>query len=679
MYSKIAMKNVKKSFKDYSIYFLTLTLAVCIFYSFNSIESQKAFMEMSASGAEFIDEVSVMISCVSVFVAVILGSLIIYANNFLIKKRNKELGIYMTLGMGKAKISKILIFETIIVGVLSLISGLIIGFIASQGLSVLVVKLFQFNMNKFTFMISISAIGKTICYFGIMFLLVMIFNTFVISKYKIIDLLIVGRKNEEIKFKNPMIYFITFIICVISLSSAYKLVIDVGLEVEDPRFIISIVLGIIGTVLFFFSLTGFILYIVKNNKSIYFKGLNIFIIKQINSKVKTNFISMSVICLMLFVTIVTLSTGFSFKNALESSFEEATPYDFSAYVYIDPDYNVISIEESLNKMGISFNDNAKVVYYNEYKNSESFNDIMNLNQSDGNFNPEIRYIKISDYNKMRAISNEEPIELAKDEVLVTSTASKVLPEIKEYMSKNDTLSIENTTYKIKNKNVIENNLSTYYMTNNFCTIVINDEFCDKAEAILSRVNVNFKLDKDKSQDDLMKSIDDFNDRRYSYSNDSMSSSVDKDDYEGIGYVMAFSRNYIYESNRGVTTTILFVGIYLGIVFLISSMAVLALQQLSEASDSIDRYISLRRLGVSKKSINKTIFMQTLVYFSIPVVLAFVHSIVGIKVTNTFISLYNQPNIAASSLITAGIFLIMYIIYFNITYIGYKNIVKSKIK
>ena len=681
MYSKIAMKNVKKSFKDYSIYFLTLILAVCIFYSFNSIESQKAFMEMSASGAEFIDEVSAMISCVSVFVAVILGSLIIYANNFLIKKRNKELGIYMTLGMGKAKISKILIFETIIVGVLSLISGLIIGFIASQGLSVLVVKLFQFNMNKFTFMISISAIGKTICYFGIMFLMVMIFNTFVISKYKIIDLLIVGRKNEEIKFKNPMIYFITFIICVISLSSAYKLVIDVGLEVEDPRFIISIILGIIGTVLFFFSLTGFILYIVKNNKSIYFKGLNIFIIKQINSKVKTNFISMSVICLMLFVTIVTLSTGFSFKNALESSLEEATPYDFSAYVYIDPDYNVISIEESLNKMGISFNDNAKVVYYNEYKNSESFNDIMNLNQSDGNFNPEIRYIKISDYNKMRAISNEEPIELAKDEVLVTSTASKVLPEIKEYMSKNDTLSIENTTYKIKNKNVIENNLSTYYMTNNFCTIVINDEFCDKAEAILSRVNVNFKLDKDKSQDDLMKSIDDFNDRRYSYSNDSMSSSVDKDkdDYEGIGYVMASSRNYIYESNRGVTTTILFVGIYLGIVFLISSMAVLALQQLSEASDSIDRYISLRRLGVSKKSINKTIFMQTLVYFSIPVFLAFVHSIVGIKVTNTFISLYNQPNIAASSLITAGIFLIMYIIYFNITYIGYKNIVKSKIK
>lgn len=187
MYSKIAIKNVKKSFKDYSIYFLTLTLAVCIFIA-QFYRVTKSFHGNVISGAEFIDEVSAMISYVSVFVAVILGSLIIYANNFLIKKRNKELGIYMTLGMGKAKISKILIFETIIVGVLSLISGLIIGFIASKGLSVLVVKLFQFKMNKFTFMISISAIGKTIFYFGIMFLLVMIFNTFVISKYKIIDL-----------------------------------------------------------------------------------------------------------------------------------------------------------------------------------------------------------------------------------------------------------------------------------------------------------------------------------------------------------------------------------------------------------------------------------------------------------------------------------------------------------
>ncbi|HBG0675734.1 ABC transporter permease, partial [Clostridioides difficile] len=195
MYSKIAIKNVRKSFKDYSIYFLTLTLAICIFYSFNSIESQKALMEMNASTKSHVEMLKNMISYMSVFVSVILCSLILYANNFLVKKRNKELGIYMTLGMEKVKISKILVFETIIVGIVSLVSGLILGLLVSQGLSILLLKLFEFNMSEYNFVISISSIIKTIVYFGIMFLLVMIFNTYIISKYKIIDLLTIGRKT----------------------------------------------------------------------------------------------------------------------------------------------------------------------------------------------------------------------------------------------------------------------------------------------------------------------------------------------------------------------------------------------------------------------------------------------------------------------------------------------------
>ncbi len=218
MYFKIALKNVKKSFKDYSIYFLTLTLAVCIFYSFNSMEAQQALIEMKNSGKEFMKTLTTIISWVSVFVAIILGGLILYANNFLIKKRNKELGIYMILGMGKSRISKIVILETIMVGFVSLFSGLILGFAASQGLSVLVSKLFEVKMDKYSFVLSTAAVGKTILYFGIMFLLVMIFNTYIISKYKIIDLLTVGRKTEEIKFKNPFIYLITFILCVCSLG-----------------------------------------------------------------------------------------------------------------------------------------------------------------------------------------------------------------------------------------------------------------------------------------------------------------------------------------------------------------------------------------------------------------------------------------------------------------------------
>ena len=663
MYSKIAFKNVKKSFKDYTIYFFTLMLAVCIFYTFNSIESQKAMSEITSSGESYVDILSKVISYVSVFIAFILGSLILYANNFLVKKRNKELGIYMTLGMSKNKISKILILETIIVGILSLISGLILGLIFSQGLSILVVKLFGLKMSTYSFVISGKAMIKTVLYFGIMFLLVMIFNSFVISKYKIIDLLTVGRKTEEVKFKSNIVYLITFILCVISLVTAYKLILEVGLlGIKDKKFLISILLGVVGTFLFFFSLSGFILYIVKKNKKIYFKGLNIFIVKQINSKVNTNFISMSVICLMLFMTIGMLSTGFSFKNAIESGLKDSTPYDASANLYIDEGEKANDIQKSLEYIGVKFNKEDKVVYYDLYTDNKTISEALNLN---ANMRSLMNYMKLSDYNKIRALDNQNAIELNKDEVLITSNYANTLEAIQNYVKNNDSIKIENKSYKIKDKKVIEENLKTDFMKDNMITVIVNDDVCDNMTLISSNVNVNFVGEgKEKRESDFTNKI-------YSYK-------TTDTDYDKIGFVLGASRTDIYESNKGITTIVLFIGIYIGIVFLISSMSVLALQQLSEASDSIDRYKSLKRLGASEKDINKTIFIQTLVYFSLPVILAFIHSVIGIKVANDFVSVYNKPDIMGSSLITAGIFMIVYIIYFYITYSGYKNIVKNKI-
>ena len=663
MYSKIAFKNVKKSFKDYTIYFFTLMLAVCIFYTFNSIESQKAMSEITSSGESYVDILSKVISYVSVFIAFILGSLILYANNFLVKKRNKELGIYMTLGMSKNKISKILILETIIVGILSLISGLILGLIFSQGLSILVVKLFGLKMSTYSFVISGKAMIKTVLYFGIMFLLVMIFNSFVISKYKIIDLLTVGRKTEEVKFKSNIVYLITFILCVISLVTAYKLILEVGLlGIKDKKFLISILLGVVGTFLFFFSLSGFILYIVKKNKKIYFKGLNIFIVKQINSKVNTNFISMSVICLMLFMTIGMLSTGFSFKNAIESGLKDSTPYDASANLYIDEGEKANDIQKSLEYIGVKFNKEDKVVYYDLYTDNKTISEALNLN---ANMRSIMNYMKLSDYNKIRALDNQNAIELNKDEVLITSNYANTLEAIQNYVKNNDSIKIENKSYKIKDKKVIEENLKTNFMKDNMITVIVNDDICDNMTLVSSNVNVNFVGEgKEKRESDFTNKI-------YSYK-------TTDTDYDKIGFVLGASRTEIYESNKGMTTVVLFIGIYIGIVFLISSMAVLALQQLSEASDSIDRYKSLKRLGASEKDINKTIFIQTLVYFSLPVILAFIHSVIGIKVANDFVSVYNKPDIMGSSLITAVIFMIVYIIYFYITYSGYKNIVKNKI-
>ena len=177
---------MKKSIKDYAIYFLTLVLGVAIFYMFNSIDSQQAMLQVSQSQRDIIKMMISMLGFVSVFVAVILGLLIVYANNFLINRRKKEFGIYMSLGMGRRQISKIILMETIFVGIISLVIGIVVGVFASQFMSVLVAKMFEADMTEFQFVFSREACVKTIIYFAIMYLAVMFFNTITISKYKLI-------------------------------------------------------------------------------------------------------------------------------------------------------------------------------------------------------------------------------------------------------------------------------------------------------------------------------------------------------------------------------------------------------------------------------------------------------------------------------------------------------------
>ncbi len=660
MYSKIAVGNVKKSLKDYAIYFLTLTLAVCIFYSFNSIESQKALMEIDTSGRDYASTLMKVISNVSIFVSVILGGLILYANNFLIKKRKKELGIYMTLGMGRRNISRILVTETFLVGIISLVSGLIIGIGVSQGLSTFALKLFDLPMNKYKFAISTGAIGKTVLYFGIMFVLVMLFNVYVVSKYKIIDLLTAGRKNEDVKFRNPLIYVITFIMCVASLGYAYVTVLKIGLDFTNSMLMVSIILGILGTLLFFFSLSGFILYVVKKNKKVYFKGLNIFIIKQINSKVNTNFISMSVICLMLCLTMVALSTGISFKRSIDATMKESTPFDASI-ILMNKDESY-TIEDVLNKFNFKISKNEKYVSYNVYHTEMKVVDY--LTQAPERFkDSNVDFIKVSDYNKILNLKGEKEITLNNNEVLLLSNNNLLVNKINERLKNSNKMNIKEKEYLVKNAKVIQENLNTFDGPTNLFTIVINDEFLSGYKISTSVLNVNYL---DGNREEYNKKYDNVEPGFYDENGPKLN----------IAYISGISKDEVYAMSKGLKTIILFIAIYIGIVFLITSMAVLALQQLSEASDSIDRYKSLKRIGSNGTMIDKTIFIQTFVYFSLPVILAFVHSVIGIKVVNDFINEFQKTNISLPAFITALIFIVVYAGYFYTTYIGYKNIVKS---
>ncbi|MGO5074549.1 FtsX-like permease family protein [Clostridium sporogenes] len=663
MYSKIALKNIKKGYKDYTIYFLTLILAVCIFYSFNSIDSQRALTDIKSSGGNYISKLMDIMSAVSVFVSIVLGSLILYANNFLIKKRKKELGIYMILGMGKRKISKILVIETSIVGAISLIAGLIVGMGVSQVLSVFTLKLFEVSINEYRFAVSTSAIGKTILYFGIMFLLVMVFNVFVISKYKIIELLTAGRKNENIKFKNTFIYLLTFVLCVASLGFSYKSILKIGLDLRDTMFKASIVLLIVGTVLFFFSLAGVILYMVNKNKNSYLKGLNIFVVKQINSKANTNFISMSLICLMLFITILVLSTGISLKKGFEEGLRRGTPFDAS--ITISNNSKKDNLEDVLDKINFKRSKNEKYATYNEYLSGVKLESLLSITDKYYK-DAEVSFVKISDYNKILKLKGEKEINLNKDDVLIMSNDNVLVNKLTEKLKSSKKVNIKGKEYLVKSDKIIDENLSTYLFTNNFFTIIISDEFLSDYNKISNSIlNVMYS---DKNREE--------NNKKYSKINENFLDGK----YKGlnISYMGAFSKDDIYSKSKRGTTSILFVGIYLGLVFLITSMAILALQQLSEASDSMERYKVLKRIGADSKMIDKTIFLQTLIYFTLPMILALIHSVIGINVVNDYISMFSKADISSSALLTTLIFIVVYAGYFYTTYTGYKNIVKSNI-
>lgn len=667
MFFKLSARNVKRSFKDYFIYFLTLTFAVCIFYSFNSLSDQKAMMDVSGSVSENLQMLTQLISMISIFVSVVLGFLIIFANNFLIKRRKKELGLYMSLGMSKYTISRILVVETFFVGVISLATGLGIGILLSQGLSVLTAKMFEIDVTKFQFVFSSEAIIKTVLYFGIIFLFVMIFNSVIISKYKLIDLLTAARKNESLKIRKTSTSVLLFIVSLIILGTAYGLMLKYGLFESMNLTWFCIGLGSLGTFLFFMSLSGFMLNMLQRNKNIYFKDVNMFVLRQINSKVNTTFVSMTIICIMLFFTIGVLSTGFSLKNSMQKDLENLTPYDASIYKYVDPE-DSLTVPDALKQMKLDVNQYGEVFSFNQYKTNTDMNPLLkpyvdkkSESMFSGSYESYIEAIKRSDYEHLVKMQGKEPLTIGKDEAILVSNVSAVKDTLNRFIEDQKKITLDGKEFKISQQEVETLSFKTDFFAMEVLTVVVPDEAVKDWSPTTSNLNINYKGNQEKFDDEFYKLAKSFmtqgEDNGYDF------------------HLNILTKTLAYDMSNGQSTTIVFIGIYLGIVFLISSAAILALQQLSEASDNMERYTMLKKIGVTKKGINKAIFRQVFIYFMMPLSLAIVHSIFGIQVVNKAIVLFGESSVLFPSFITGLIIVVVYGGYFLATYTGYKNIVK----
>src|ERR1035437_5327708 len=296
MYCKLAFRNVRKSLRDYLLYFLTLTFAVCIFYVFNSIAAQEVMLKISSSEKEILQTLTQVIDYISVFVSLILGFLIVSANHFLIRRRKKELGIYLLLGMKKGRVSRILVIETLLIGAISLAIGLLAGVFLSQWMSIFTAKIFEADMTGYQFVFSMNAFLKTLIYFGIIFAVVIAASTFTVSRNKLIDLFSATSKNEKPAVRHPIITVILFLLSIACIGIAYQQVLKYGITDFDYKLLREIILGTVGTFLFFASLSGFFLKFFQKIKGFYYKDLNFFILRQINSRINSAHISISFVC-----------------------------------------------------------------------------------------------------------------------------------------------------------------------------------------------------------------------------------------------------------------------------------------------------------------------------------------------------------------------------------------------
>ena len=697
MLFKLSIRNMKKSFKDYAIYFLTLVLGVAIFYMFNSIDSQQAMLEVSQSTREIIKLMINMLGYISVFVAVVLGLLIVYANNFLINRRKKEFGIYMTLGMGKRQISKIILMETILVGIMSLIVGLIIGVFASQFMSILVAKMFEADMSKFQFVFSKDACIKTCMYFAVMYVAVMFFNTFTVSRYKLINLLNATKKNESIKIKNPVISILVFLFGAGILGYAYwKVTGDVNSLTTADKILPPILMGIVGTISIFWSLSGFVIQVAQKMKSTYLKDTNMFVLRQINNKINTTIISMSVICLMLFMTISILSVSLSLRNTMQRELADMTPVDLNLsktanlpesytnrqgkvinYTKEQIEDSKISIEETLKNNGLDMSVLKDVVEIPIYTSNDlTWEDFFgeDYGKVKAQF-PKLDYgaaeaiVKISDYNKIAKLYGIEQYELKDDEYIVLCDYDNMAEIRNQVLNEGGhKLTIAGREYKSKYANCKNGYIEMAASHINAGIILVPDN-CPLTEDMKEKTVfvANYNVETEEEKEEIEKNFADNNNSILLQNLDSKGIDLD-----GITKIV------IIQSSVGVASIVTFIAIYLGIIFLIASAAILALKQLTESSDNKQRYLVLRKIGCDEKMINKALFSQIAIFFGLPLILAIIHSIFGIQFAMTIMAgLAKSEDLLPSIIATVIIIGIIYGAYFLATYLGSKNIIKEE--
>lgn len=734
MLCKLAWGNVRRAGRDYLVYLLTLTLGVTVFYAFNTISMQVDIAGIDEEGLAQV--MGSILGALTYFLAGVMAFLMVYANNFIMKRRKKEFGLYQVLGMGRGRVATIMALETVIVSVVAFVAGIVLGVGLSQLMTFFTASLFKTQIANFHFFFSVHAFNLTLACMLVMFVLTLLLNLRAVRRTKLIELMGAERRNESIKTRNPWIAIAIFAVGVVLVGVAYYRLLrdgfpltatDSKLQEAMNQFDITTAMVTVGTFALFWGLSGMLIKLLQSLRSVYWRGLNMFTVRQLSAKVNTVCFSMGVIAMILFLAITSVTCGMSIANVMNENLERYTPADMSqTYIYYTPetlDYykeyvnpseadrmvladsavdlysawhgdpwhgdrkgkSADNNDETGKKVSIAdvAGEHVQIDSYLSYPLGGSDPSVTpsemcktmgeKLPRAFGGSNADTMGLFVtpaSQYNKLRQMMGEEPVSIGLDQYLLTCDMGGDLGDLyTKYMAGGHTLTLGGhelkpaTDKSDKDTAAIANSA----MSSNPGTVVVADELLSQLnlQPYSSSLLVNYKQGMDATEAD--ESI------KYTVLDNLL-----VDGKEPGSWGIFITRSEMYTQAAQMNGLISYLAIYIGFVLVVACAAILSIQQLSNVADGSRSYRVLAQIGCDDCQIRHSVMAQQAVFFLFPLAVGLAHSFVALKVIIELVSTFGNMSIGGTVGLTCAIFLAAYGGYFLVTYLMSTGMVRVAI-
>lgn len=724
MLCKLAWGNVRRAGRDYLVYLLTLTLGVTVFYAFNTISMQVDIAGIDEEGLAQV--MGSMLGDLTYFLAGVMAFLMVYANNFIMKRRKKEFGLYQVLGMGRGRVATIMALETVIVSVVAFVAGIVLGVGLSQLMTFFTASFFKTQIANFHFFFSMHAFNLTLVCMLVMFVLTLLLNLRAVRRTKLIELMGAERRNESIKTRNPWIAIAIFVVGAVLVGVAYYRLLRDGfpLTATDSKLQEAMnqfgITTAMGTFALFWGLSGMLIKLLQSLRGVYWRGLNMFTVRQLAAKVNTVCFSMGVIAMLLFLAITSVTCGMSIANVMNENLERYNPVDVSqTYVYCTPDTldyykgyvnpseadrmvladTTVDLYPAWHGKGKSADNNdetGKKVdiadVAGEHVQIDSY-----LSCPFGGSNPSVTPSEMcktmgeklpkafggsnadtmglfvtpaSQYNKLRQMMGEEPVSIGRDQYLLTCDMGGELVELyTKYMADGHALTLGGHTLKPATDKSDEDTaaIANSAMGSNPGTVVVADELLSQLnlQPYSSSLLVNYKQGMDTTEAD--ESI------KYTLLDNLL-----VDGKEPGVWGTFITRSEMYTQAAQMNGLISYLAIYIGFVLVVACAAILSIQQLSNVADGSRSYRVLAQIGCDDRQIRHSVMAQQAVFFLFPLAVGLAHSFVALKVIIELVSTFGNMSIGGTVGLTCAIFLAAYGGYFLVTYLMSAGMVQAAI-